>query len=486
MKTGLIYKLIALCIFLASCSANDDGFTVKGDLRFAGNNEYFFEIPPVHYKYAPKQRFHPEIAADGSFSVHIPVEEEQVIWFHAAGDLYPVLAAPGQRISISADMREFLRSAKISGFGEAENQLYRKFLKEEYKLKKELKGIRGDFTDGGALEYLNIQMLRKKLAKEYFGDTALEALMYRRNGEYLISVLESVRFTEIMDQRYAERKREWVLNKAHDLHFFSYESLKAQRAGIRDFANAFAATFGFHERMEERYGQSLTANDVNHLAYAQIDSAKTLILDYIYEINAMAHAEVYLIAERLAEGPFEKAVDDYHRFRSQFAGFTEYVGFLEQHYEQLEKVQPGQLALDISYPDADGNLVSISDFEGSYVLLGYWATWCPNCRFQEPYLISLYEKYSDLNFEIVSVSIDEDKTAWDTELADTGKDWVHIYAGQGFTEESFLAYRAGSIPHYVLIDPDGNIIRNNDFRPSFNLPDILEDIFADKQVALVN
>ena len=72
--------------------------------------------------------------------------------------------------------------------------------------------------------------------------------------------------------------------------------------------------------------------------------------------------------------------------------------------EQTLLPQPGEAATDFSYPDKDGNDVSLSDFVGSVVYVDVWATWCGPCRAEMPFLHDLESEYSDKNVTFIGVS----------------------------------------------------------------------------------
>lgn len=67
----------------------------------------------------------------------------------------------------------------------------------------------------------------------------------------------------------------------------------------------------------------------------------------------------------------------------------------------------GEPARDFTYPDLNGNPVTLSSFYGDkVVLINIWATWCTSCRKEMPTLQALYDKYGGDDFEILAVSID--------------------------------------------------------------------------------
>lgn len=51
--------------------------------------------------------------------------------------------------------------------------------------------------------------------------------------------------------------------------------------------------------------------------------------------------------------------------------------------------------VDFTLPDLQGKPVSLSDFRGKWVIVNYWATWCPPCLDEIPELVSLHEDNSD-------------------------------------------------------------------------------------------
>lgn len=62
-------------------------------------------------------------------------------------------------------------------------------------------------------------------------------------------------------------------------------------------------------------------------------------------------------------------------------------------------------APDFTLPDVDGNAVRLSDFRGKVVIVNFWATWCPPCRFEMPSLQRAWEKLKDDGGAVIAVHV---------------------------------------------------------------------------------
>lgn len=67
---------------------------------------------------------------------------------------------------------------------------------------------------------------------------------------------------------------------------------------------------------------------------------------------------------------------------------------------------PLDLTTLMSFKDIDGNEKTLTDWSGRFVLLNLWATWCPPCREEMPWLEELEVTKGGENFQVVPVSID--------------------------------------------------------------------------------
>ncbi len=131
-----------------------------------------------------------------------------------------------------------------------------------------------------------------------------------------------------------------------------------------------------------------------------------------------------------------------------------------------------------NYENYDGSKTSLSDFKGKYVYIDVWATWCRPCTAEIPALKKLEKEYHGKNIQFISLSVDDDRTHggswdkarkdWKTMVKDKQLSGVQLFAPKGFLSQFPQDYKINSIPRFLLIDPNGNIVSPNAPRPSNN------------------
>ena len=147
---------------------------------------------------------------------------------------------------------------------------------------------------------------------------------------------------------------------------------------------------------------------------------------------------------------------------------SNHITLLEEQIEIFRPLAYGQPAPDFTLPNQNNQSISLSDFKNKVVLIDFWASWCKPCRMENPKLVKLYEKYSNNDFEIISVSLDgtarqqDSKSAWLKAIKDDNLSaWIHLSELKGWETYVRELYNFNSIPYTVLVDKEGKIVAKN-------------------------
>ena len=131
--------------------------------------------------------------------------------------------------------------------------------------------------------------------------------------------------------------------------------------------------------------------------------------------------------------------------------------------EEQKKAVP---AFDFTLTDQYGKEHTLSDYKGQVVFLNFWASWCPPCKEEMPYIEELYKEYNTNEDEVVFLSIANPKNKDYPNNQDIEKDELITFLdtnGYTFpvlfdeTGEILSNYYISAFPTTFMIDKEGNV-----------------------------
>jgi len=190
---------------------------------------------------------------------------------------------------------------------------------------------------------------------------------------------------------------------------------------------------------------------------------KTYLYEFMIENqNNLLGRQIFLnyLGNFNFDSRFEKLCDIYDKERKSdiVKRFLEYQAKYAQRFQIV-----GEKYKDFVFQTPKGYKKKISDYVGKskYVLLDFWASWCAPCIADMPHLKNIYVKYKDKGFEIISISLDDSKSAWQIGLDKIDAPWIHLSDLKGSKSEMSNAYKIREIPYCLILDKTGKIVEVN-------------------------
>lgn len=142
-----------------------------------------------------------------------------------------------------------------------------------------------------------------------------------------------------------------------------------------------------------------------------------------------------------------------------------YTKVMEERLTAMRNSEVGKPFIEIALPDTAGNVVALSSIikDGKYVLVDFWASWCPPCRAENPNVVKAFKEYGDRGFTVYGVSLDRPnaKDKWIEAINKDSLHWTNVSDLKFWECEPAAAYGVNSIPSNFLISPEGIIVGKN-------------------------
>ena len=122
----------------------------------------------------------------------------------------------------------------------------------------------------------------------------------------------------------------------------------------------------------------------------------------------------------------------------------------------LSSLSTTVLAVDMRLRSVDGSKHHLSDYRGKWVVVNYWATWCPPCIVEMPELQSFHNDNADKNAMVIGIN---------TELISREK--LALFLDDYFITYPNFVSRPGRVselgdvpglPTTFMVSPDGEVV----------------------------
>ncbi|TQO37703.1 thiol-disulfide isomerase/thioredoxin [Arenibacter algicola] len=137
---------------------------------------------------------------------------------------------------------------------------------------------------------------------------------------------------------------------------------------------------------------------------------------------------------------------------------TKYGKLLKRYLSLHSNLEIGDNYIDFEQENMYGEIVKFSDLKKKYTLIEFWASWCIPCRESNPKLMELHRKYNKDGFEIVAISLDENKQKWIDAIKKDQLEWINLTDYKFNDNAAAIIYNVNGIPDNILIDEEGVIV----------------------------
>ncbi|MBN2637567.1 MAG: AhpC/TSA family protein [Bacteroidales bacterium] len=217
----------------------------------------------------------------------------------------------------------------------------------------------------------------------------------------------------------------------------------------------------------EAYRDARTKNDMAKMKDIEndFDSLQGLKMNYLLGYAERHNKSVispYIVMSNsyaLTLPQLEKATNSFDSTLAQ----NQYVQYLKNRVATLQRSAIGQPYIDFTLNDPEGKPVSLESVvkKNKYTLVDFWASWCMPCRAENPNVVKAYNTFHKKGFTVFGVSLDKNHQSWVDAIKKDGLVWTQVSDLQFWNSAAGKLYGVQSIPHNVLIGPDGTIVAKN-------------------------
>jgi len=133
-------------------------------------------------------------------------------------------------------------------------------------------------------------------------------------------------------------------------------------------------------------------------------------------------------------------------------------------------VAVGDEAPEFHLMSETGKRIQLKDFQGKFLVLNFWATWCPPCVEELPSLNQFQEQFSNRGVVVLGVSVDEDLQTYQKFLRTAGVQFLTVRDPERKVSRLYGTFK---YPETYFIDPTGKVVQKIIGKAEWNDPKML-------------
>ena len=375
-----------------------------------------------------------DVNTNGTFDDTLVIKEGNFT-FYDTKESTAMYLAPGYRLDISLDGKEFDETLKYSGIGEKPNNFNASYFL---------------FNEKNAIDS---ETYKKMENQEYFDyQLKMHASFMKLLNE---SEIENEKFLESQADKFRFQMLNNLINKLGEDYFAGktkaiitqYLDTETNKIDFKDSV-MFASNNDYRYFLSSYFVAGLTSGDL-----------KTLEL-YNEELLEMQKKSIVTTLKRGISFYNMDKLDVYYQTYVKLAANDKGINRIKEKYDRIKTLKKGSPSPTFNYPDTSGKNISLESLKGKLVYVDVWATWCGPCKAQIPFLKQLEEKYREEDIAFVSLSIDQLKniSKWKDMIVDKELEGIQIIADKAWRSKFVTDYVIEGIPRFILIDKDGNLM----------------------------
>ena len=445
-------KKLTLLAFAALCIVNVFATKIRVSGNITGNTAPTFKNVQLFYQGNVAK----SDLKDGKFDLEIDIDRDGFVELYLNSTNFFVYASPKEDLNLDIVVNT-MNDYSITSTNKKDyaNQ----FLADMHKIALSMKQT-GFYTD----KFKDASNAAKKfigkvepLKKEKLAKVTKKYPEFGKNLEHMFHYMFTFANATNLSTKEITKELEDLKNSGYSIHEIS----------VPYFRNYF------EDLLKIKVADKLALYGIDYDAQKDANLVNTVYAEYLVEYSPGQSFTNFMFFKPVSQELMLNGAKNQNYLEFIFANVNSksYDSFKKDYEAKLAAIKEieskgVEKAFNFEFLDKDGKTYRLDDFKGKMLLIDCWASWCGPCRGQIPALKSLEEKYKGKDINFLSVSLDNSKKAWLKAVDEEGLHGYVLHAPGAFKNEFAKHYGINSIPRFLLIDANGNVINDDMPKPS--------------------